>query len=235
MCCLVEVGLATLAGTLSRWLLQETEAAYMKILESSQTLLHAPFDASIDPWVKTETCSDGHLSLGVDGQTVQWPLPSAHMGADSAALVGAVARFGRRVQLIPLDSLRAAQELRGVDAVFLDGDHSLEGISADLQAYSALLGVGGLLVGHDFSWEHPGVVEAVLKSRATCPVTLAPDHVFFWRQGTNASDCSQIACQPAWVELVMPSMSRKDGVNKLPISNLYTARVFAMRPRSTSH
>ncbi|CAJ1373026.1 unnamed protein product [Effrenium voratum] len=28
--------------------IQETEAAYMKILESSQTLLHAPFDASID-------------------------------------------------------------------------------------------------------------------------------------------------------------------------------------------
>ena len=49
--------------------------------------------------------------------------------------------------------------------------------------------------------EHPGVVEAVLKSRATCPVTLAPDHAGALAIGKRLERCrdafackSQFAC-----------------------------------------
>ena len=36
-----------------------------------------------------------------------------------------------------------------VDAVFLDADHSFEGVQRDLAAFQA----AKLVVGHDFSWE----------------------------------------------------------------------------------
>ncbi|CAE8620940.1 unnamed protein product [Polarella glacialis] len=109
--------------------------------------------------------------------------------------------FGSRAQLLVQPSLEAARHFRQqgalVDAVFLDGDHSESGIRADLWAWTSLLRPGGLLVGHDFSWAHPEVLEAVSGWRAGCTVTLAPDHVFYWRQEPNSTGgtCEDINVQ----------------------------------------
>ena len=65
-------------------------------------------------------------------------------------------------------------------------------MTADLEDFGQLS--PALVMGHDFSWEHPGVVQAALQhSRISgCPLTLAPDHVFFWDwrvQSFNSSTC----------------------------------------------
>ncbi len=56
--------------------------------------------------------------------------------------------------------LSAVLRHRKADMVFIDGDHSLAGVLADLMNYRELLGPGGLLCGHD---ETCGEVRAALR------------------------------------------------------------------------
>lgn len=46
-------------------------------------------------------------------------------------------------------------------AVFIDGDHSYEGVTRDLKAWLLKVKPGGYLCGHDFSTAHPGVIAAL--------------------------------------------------------------------------
>ncbi|CAK9051619.1 unnamed protein product, partial [Durusdinium trenchii] len=107
-------------------------------------------------------------------------------------LLQALPTFASRARLVKMDSRDAADQLRSqhVDCVFLDGDHSYEAVVQDLEAWDGGDGATSrtgpeLLVGHDFSWEHPGVIEAVLQHRAGQVVSLAPDHVFYWRANSS--------------------------------------------------
>jgi len=114
-----------------------------------------------------------------------------------------IRRFPGRARLLRLPSLSAASELkrqgRQVDAVFIDGDHSYSFVRADLWGWDAApLRPGGLLAGHDFSWEHLGVPTAVASWRAGREVVLAPDHVFFWYRESDESqqqDLEQHRCR----------------------------------------
>jgi hypothetical protein len=47
------------------------------------------------------------------------------------------------------------------DLVFLDGDHTYEGLMADINAWLPLVRIGGILCGHDFGEQFPGVAKAV--------------------------------------------------------------------------
>ncbi len=49
----------------------------------------------------------------------------------------------------------------GADIVFIDGDHSYSHVKADILAWKDKVRPGGLLSGHDYSYRHPGVIEAV--------------------------------------------------------------------------
>ena len=97
--------------------------------------------------------------------------------------------FADRADLWHMDSKEAAERFRTsflkVDAIFLDADHSFHGVTADLDGFSQLS--PALVMGHDFSWEHLGVVQAALHRRFPGPLMLAPDHVFFW--GNFNSSC----------------------------------------------
>eukprot|EP00439_Symbiodinium_sp_Y106_P024274 s5793_g2.t4 len=107
-------------------------------------------------------------------------------------LLSALRPVQDRAHLLPMDSVEAATKFREAglvaDAVFLDGDHSASGIRRDLAAWVPVLGDGGLLAGHDFSWEHPGILEKIFLERAGSELYLAPDHVFYWFQRSNQSD-----------------------------------------------
>ncbi len=61
-------------------------------------------------------------------------------------------------------SVAAAQELADerFDMVFLDGDHTYEGVKADIEAWGPLVTVGGLLCGHDYT-DHESVRRAVME------------------------------------------------------------------------
>jgi hypothetical protein len=70
--------------------------------------------------------------------------------------------FGDRVTQIRLDSVEAAQEIsEPLDFVYIDGDHSYEGIRADLEAWFPLIREGGIIAGHDYGQPaFPGVKAA---------------------------------------------------------------------------
>lgn len=70
--------------------------------------------------------------------------------------------FGDRVTQIRLDSVEAAQEINEpIDFVYIDGDHSYEGIRADLEAWFPLVREGGIVAGHDYGQPaFPGVKAA---------------------------------------------------------------------------
>lgn len=50
---------------------------------------------------------------------------------------------------------------RKADMVFVDGDHRYEPTKRDIANYRKFLVPGGLLCGHDYWHDHPGVVQAV--------------------------------------------------------------------------
>jgi predicted O-methyltransferase YrrM len=43
---------------------------------------------------------------------------------------------------------------RTIDLLFIDGDHSLEGVSTDFELFGPWLNDGGMVIFHDTTWEH---------------------------------------------------------------------------------
>jgi predicted O-methyltransferase YrrM len=72
-----------------------------------------------------------------------------------------------RLFLIEMDTrdaeavLRHVTQPRGVDMVFIDADHSLEGVRCDIRIAWNLLCPGGMICGHDYEPNWPGVKRAV--------------------------------------------------------------------------
>jgi SAM-dependent methyltransferase len=67
----------------------------------------------------------------------------------------------------------------GLDFVFIDADHSYEGVAADIDAWRSKLKPGGLLCGHDYGHPRfPGVKQAVDERFA---VETGDDHVWWVR------------------------------------------------------
>ena len=62
-----------------------------------------------------------------------------------------------------MTSQRADSHIRkGIDILFIDGDHSYEGVASDLRLFAPKLRLGGYLVCHDYQRESlPDVTKAV--------------------------------------------------------------------------
>lgn len=71
------------------------------------------------------------------------------------------------VTLMPVPSVQASLRFpdRSLDFVYLDGDHTEEGVQADLEAWAPKVRVGGILAGDDYAGtrlgDFPGVRAAV--------------------------------------------------------------------------
>lgn len=71
-----------------------------------------------------------------------------------------------------------------LDFAFLDGDHSYEGLKKDIEAWLPKVKKGGIIAGHDFSYnQYPGIIRAVQERF---------DHWEVWR-GTHWADAVRIA------------------------------------------
>jgi len=57
----------------------------------------------------------------------------------------------KNMRVMAMDSTTAARQFapKGVDAVFIDGEHTLEACLTDLRSWAPKVKVGGLLCGHD--------------------------------------------------------------------------------------
>lgn len=90
--------------------------------------------------------------------------------------------FPGRVTIVRSDTVAAAAGVEdgSLDFVFIDGDHSYDGCTRDIQAWYPKVRNGGIVAGHDFHW--PTVAQAVKDWGKK--VAIAHDHV--WVHFKNA-------------------------------------------------
>lgn len=93
-----------------------------------------------------------------------------YRGRFKSAMKGAVTLLepyisNRRYRLIRKYSFDAALELaqdgRWYDFVYIDGAHDRFAVESDIRNWLPLIRPGGIIAGHDYVEDHPGVVEAV--------------------------------------------------------------------------
>lgn len=116
---------------------------------------------AVDTWEGAETerldSQREALNLGFD---IMFGVFKANLAREIA--------LGKVVPVVS-ESHLAIDEMQGrtggnVDMVFLDGDHEYEAVKRDIELYRALVRPGGILCGHDYWHDHPGVVRAVNES-----------------------------------------------------------------------
>lgn len=102
------------------------------------------------------TAIDPHYGQGDRGEVVYDPMDTEKMNA-------AITRHGVADRVTHLvkeshaarddwDAIRlgGGSASRGIDLLWIDGDHSYEGVARDLDDWSPLVKVGGIIAGHDY-------------------------------------------------------------------------------------
>lgn len=83
---------------------------------------------------------------------------------DHQKLIEATRRFGVEARVRPIiatsERARAQWDGSAVDLLWVDGDHSYEGVRHDLAAWAPLVRVGGVIAGHDYEPSWPGTQRA---------------------------------------------------------------------------
>jgi len=95
-----------------------------------------------------------------------------------------------RSQLWPTTSLEAVKNVpdASLHAVFLDGCHYYKCIAEDLRLWIPKVASGGLILGHDFSPQWPGVVRAVWEQRPRQKLFVAMDWMYWWQVPMDGED-----------------------------------------------
>lgn len=52
-------------------------------------------------------------------------------------------------------------EDESIDFIFIDADHVYESVKRDILAFLPKMKKGSIMSGHDYNWQHPGVLKAV--------------------------------------------------------------------------
>ena len=127
------------------WLGRSTRA----LLDNTQGTVYA-----VDTW--KGTAGDAIHAKILSGKHKDWLLKSfiTNMGPDP-----------RRLVIYQSDSLSAAKyfKVEGMkfDMIFLDATHTYEVVKADIEAWMPNMDDGGLLCGHDYHDDWPGVIQAI--------------------------------------------------------------------------
>lgn len=151
------------------------ETSYALLSKRKDLTLHM-----IDPW-----------KAGVPG-TAWWKTGSTMPGRDQTEYDRAftlasdrVAKFGDRAKIIREPALTAVSsfEDESLDFVFLDGDHSFEAVTQEIDAWFPKVKKGGWIGGHDFGTKRNGQVrEAVLDRLDTGGLDVAPGSTWFYKK-----------------------------------------------------
>ncbi len=100
-------------------------------------------------------------------------------------------RFGSRAVMMKMASERAASQFTAsgdqFDFVFLDADHSYEGVTADILQWWPLIKKGGYLCGHDYDNPRIGEVKRAVDERFGSKVELGRNVTWFVRKSRGPS------------------------------------------------
>ena len=149
--------------TVESWQIPAEITAFLQMLEAErpQTVLEIGTAGGGTLFLLTRVAAPDALLVSVDlkhgqygGGHPRWRVP----------LYRSFAREAQRVELVAGDShdprtqdhVRRLLDGRALDLLFIDGDHSYEGVSQDFTDYSTLVRAGGLVAFHDIVPGGPG-------------------------------------------------------------------------------
>jgi len=133
----------------------------------------------VDRWEKPPE-GDSYYNSG-DGVADR---PVGHFLKCYHSAIERTAPYMHRRHVIQMDSIRAATFMRrsfGVifDFVFIDADHSYEGVRDDIEAWRPLVKPGGLLCGHDYGHPRIGEVKRAVDEAFGSQAELGGDMCWF--------------------------------------------------------
>jgi hypothetical protein len=147
----------------------------------------------------------GHNYFGIDtyGQYPEFPWSR---DADFLMAVSRLERTGANVKLVKEESIACAEsmkaydggyfaDLKNADFIYLDGDHSYEAVLRDIVAWWDLVSGRGVLAGHDYDEQHPGVMRAVNEFFHDKDVFITQDSPASWyvyKNGIPSGEWSRI-------------------------------------------
>lgn len=115
----------------------------------------------VDPW-RTAVSGSSFANSG----STNARKPQSHFDKVRRQCLERIAPFAARVSVLQDTGVAAAERVPDAhyDVVFIDGDHSYEGVSADIDAWLPKVANGGWIGGHDFGpkkHRFPGIERAV--------------------------------------------------------------------------
>lgn len=117
----------------------------------------------IDPW------QHGYAKTNDSNDVSQ-----AKMDQRYEKVCGLTKRFPGRVTVKRMTSVEAAAVLPNLDFVFIDGNHSYEAVTQDLEVWVPKINSHGLIMGDDWSGHWPSVVKAVTDFGETTDAFMTP-------------------------------------------------------------
>ena len=134
----------------------------------------------VDPWKAAEPGSSFEAS---GAEMASFPQADFDTARETAA--ARMKQFDRRAKIIELDSVAGAKEIARrrvhIDFVFIDSDHSYEGVRRDLEAWAPFLDSGALWIGgHDYG-NTKGEVKRAVDELFGAAIETDRDHCWFVR------------------------------------------------------
>lgn len=132
--------------------------------ETSEMLLAEFHDLTlfmVDAWVAYDP-RPGHVNKS--GRH-KW-IDDTRAQRNLADCLNATAFAGDRAQIRRMPSVEAAAAVPdgSLDFVFIDADHTYEGVRADIAAWAGKVRKGGVVAGHDYASEHEGTSYGVSRA-----------------------------------------------------------------------
>jgi hypothetical protein len=92
--------------------------------------------------------------------------------------------FKDRLTVMHMSTLEAAPRVDdgSLDFVFIDADHSYDGVKGDISAWAPKVKSGGWVMGHDYVARFPGVKKAVEENFPADQLRLGPDAAWAFRK-----------------------------------------------------
>ena len=108
----------------------------------------------VDPW----DCYDGVLPTFYPA----FDEGTTNRDDDFRIAESSLFEFGNRVRIMRNTSEEAVSVIDCVDFVYIDGLHDYASVSFDVNRWFDKIKSGGIISGHDYHYDHPGVIRSVV-------------------------------------------------------------------------